>query len=262
MRMNRNWRRALLATAAACALPGIAEAQSAPAGAKVRPAPAATEGYGDEIVVTARKREESLQDVPISVQAFSSAELERSGIKDFSEIAYRVPGLKLSAERAVDTELFIRGIGSDIQGAGADGAVGIFLDGAYLSRGTGSLLDLYDLERVEVLKGPQGTLYGRNTTAGLINFITAKPTDSFEGNIKADLGNYQTYNIGGHISGLQRLKPAPRTARPGVAPLCSPFRNTPTPLTKTSRIPTEYWCGFSKVDRSPIVAGSNTTTSA
>ena len=60
---------------------------------------------------------------------------------------------------------------------------------------------IMDLERVEVLKGPQGTLYGRNTTAGLINFITAKPTDSFEGSISADLGNYQTWNIGGHLSG-------------------------------------------------------------
>ena len=124
MESTRALRWALLATVATLAAPAAAQAQAAPDDG--------VEASGDEIVVTARKREESLQDVPISVQAFSSAALERSGIKDFSEIAYRVPGLKLSAERAVDTELFIRGIGSDIQGAGADGAVGIFLDGAYL----------------------------------------------------------------------------------------------------------------------------------
>ena len=128
MRANRNLRWALLATVAACAAPGAALAQSAPDGA------AAT--AVDDIVVTARKREEALQDVPISVQVFGAAALEQAGIQDFSEIAYRVPGLKLSAERAVDTELFIRGIGSDIQGAGADGAVGIFVDGVYMSRGT------------------------------------------------------------------------------------------------------------------------------
>ncbi|WP_447750065.1 TonB-dependent receptor [Sphingopyxis fribergensis] len=192
MRINQNWRRALLATAAACALPGIAEAQSAPA---------ASEGYGDEIVVTARKREESLQDVPISVQAFSSAALERSGIKDFSEIAYRVPGLKLSAERAVDTELFIRGIGSDIQGAGADGAVGIFLDGAYLSRGTGSLLDLYDLERVEVLKGPQALRFGKSVVGGLINYVTKKPGKDFEGRFEATYGNYDKLDVAASVRG-------------------------------------------------------------
>ena len=162
MGSNRNMRWALLATVAAYAMPGAALAQSVPADA-------VEASSGDEIVVTARKREESLQDVPISVQAFSSAALEQAGIKDFSEIAYRVPGLKLSAERAVDTELFIRGIGSDIQGAGADGAVGIFVDGAYMSRGTGSLLDLYDLERVEVLKGPQALRFGKSVVGGLIN---------------------------------------------------------------------------------------------
>jgi iron complex outermembrane receptor protein len=196
--MNRNWRCVLLATAAAGALPGIAAAQSAPTDAK---APAATEGYGDEIVVTARKREESLQDVPISVQAFSSAALERSGIKDFSEIAYRVPGLKLSAERAVDTELFIRGIGSDIQGAGADGAVGIFLDGAYLSRGTGSLLDLYDLERVEVLKGPQSLRFGKSVVGGLINYVTKKPGKEFEGRFEASYGNYDKLDAAASVRG-------------------------------------------------------------
>lgn len=117
MKSTRTMRGALLVTAAAFAVPGLAHAQAATDGAVEASA-------NDEIVVTARKREESLQDVPISVQAFSGAALEQAGIKDFSEIAYRVPGLKLSAERAVDTELFIRGIGSDIQGAGADGAVG------------------------------------------------------------------------------------------------------------------------------------------
>lgn len=173
MESTRALRWALLATVATLAAPAAAQAQAAPDDG--------VEASGDEIVVTARKREESLQDVPISVQAFSSAALERSGIKDFSEIAYRVPGLKLSAERAVDTELFIRGIGSDIQGAGADGAVGIFLDGAYLSRGTGSLLDLYDLERVEVLKGPQALRFGKSVVGGLINYVTKRPGNEFEG---------------------------------------------------------------------------------
>lgn len=197
MRMNRNWRRALLVTAAACALPTVAEAQSAPTDNESVSGAA----LGDDIVVTARKREESLQDVPISVQAFSSAALERAGIKDFSEVAYRVPGLKLSAERAVDTELFIRGIGSDIQGAGADAAVGIFVDGVYLSRGTGSLLDLYDLERVEVLKGPQALRFGKSVVGGLINYVTKKPGDTFEGRFEATYGNYNRLDVAASVRG-------------------------------------------------------------
>ncbi|MDX8359079.1 TonB-dependent receptor [Sphingopyxis terrae] len=191
-RGNLRW--ALLATAAAQLTPATAFAQSAPD-------EAAAAAPGDEIVVTARKREESLQDVPISVQAFSSAALERAGIKDFSEVAYRVPGLKLSAERAVDTELFIRGIGSDIQGAGADAAVGIFVDGAYLSRGTGSLLDLYDLERVEVLKGPQALRFGKSVVGGLINYVTKKPGDTFEGRFEATYGNYNRLDVAGSVRG-------------------------------------------------------------
>lgn len=193
MKSKRALRCALLATVAGFASPAAVQAQTAPDDA--------VEATGDEIVVTARKREESLQDVPISVQAFSSAALERSGIKDFSEIAYRVPGLKLSAERAVDTELFIRGIGSDIQGAGADGAVGIFLDGAYLSRGTGSLLDLYDLERVEVLKGPQALRFGKSVVGGLINYVTKKPGNEFEGRFEATYGNYDKLDVAASVRG-------------------------------------------------------------
>src|SRR3546814_9274150 len=95
----------------------------------------------------------------------------------------------------------LRGIGFNTINLSATSTVGTYVDEvayAYPIMNTGPVMDL---ERVEVLKGPQGTLYGRNTTAGLINFLTAKPTDSFEGSIKADLGNYQTYNIGDHIFG-------------------------------------------------------------
>jgi iron complex outermembrane receptor protein len=194
MGLNLNFRWALLASVAVTAAPGTAFAQSAPA----RAVEAAS---GDEIVVTARKREESLQDVPMSVQAFGAEALQQAGIKDFSEIAYRVPGLKLSAERAVDTELFIRGIGSDIQGAGADAAVGIFLDGMYMPRGTGSLLDLYDLERVEVLKGPQALRFGKSVVGGLINYVTKKPGDEFEGRFEATYGNYNKMDVAASVRG-------------------------------------------------------------
>lgn len=187
-----------LSGVAALLLPGAAIAQDAPtAGSEASAAPFSA----SEIVVTARKREESLQDVPLSVQAFSGAALQQAGIRDFAEIAYRVPGLKLSAERAVDTELFIRGIGSDIQGAGADAAVGIFVDGVYMSRSTGSLIDLYDLERVEVLKGPQALRFGKSVVGGLINYITKKPTKDFEGTVEATYGNYNKVDVAAAVRG-------------------------------------------------------------
>lgn len=193
MTFARTPRCLLLATAATILSPSAAFAQDTAAKEEA--------GTGGEIVVTARKREESLQDVPISVQAFGSEALAQAGIKDFSEIAYRVPGLKLSAERAVDTELFIRGIGSDIQGAGADGAVGIFVDGVYMSRGTGSLVDLYDLERVEVLKGPQALRFGKSVVGGLINYVTKKPGDTLEGSLEGTYGNYNKIDVAGAVSG-------------------------------------------------------------
>lgn len=193
MTFARTPRCLLLATAATILSPSAAFAQDTAAKEEA--------STGGEIVVTARKREESLQDVPISVQAFGSEALAQAGIKDFSEIAYRVPGLKLSAERAVDTELFIRGIGSDIQGAGADGAVGIFVDGVYMSRGTGSLVDLYDLERVEVLKGPQALRFGKSVVGGLINYVTKKPGDTLEGSLEGTYGNYNKIDVAGAVSG-------------------------------------------------------------
>lgn len=173
-----------------------------PAGAFAQDTAASDEASADgDIIVTARKREESLQDVPISVQAFGADALASAGIKDLSEVAYRVPGLKLSAERAVDTELFIRGIGSDTQGAAADSAVGIFVDGVYLSRGSGSLVDLYDLERVEVLKGPQSLRFGKSVVGGLFNYVTKRPGDTFEGRFEATYGTYDKIDVAGAVRG-------------------------------------------------------------
>ncbi len=191
---DRRW--TLLASVTALSSPGVALAQTTSSATAQE-----VEASDTEIVVTARKREESLQDVPVSVQAFGSEALAQAGIKDFAEIAYRVPGLKLSAERAVDTELFIRGIGSDIQGAGADGAVGIFIDGVYMPRGTGSLVDLYDLERVEVLKGPQALRFGKSVVGGLVHYITKKPTDILEGSVEASYGNYNKVDLAAAVRG-------------------------------------------------------------
>lgn len=183
----------LLATA--CMTPAMASAQTA------NNESVESGSSNGEIVVTARKKEETLQDVPLSLQAFSSEELERKNLTDFSDIAGQVPGLELSLERAVDAQIFLRGIGSSLQSAGADNAVGIFLDGVFMSRNSGALLDLYDLERVEVLKGPQSLVYGKNVVGGLINYVTKKPGDIFEGSVEAGYGNYDQFGLAGSVRG-------------------------------------------------------------
>jgi len=182
----------------------MATGSMAPAMAMAQPADTDSDGAtsdGNVIVVTARKKEESLQDVPLSLQAFSSEELERRNLTDFNDIAGQVPGLELSLERAVDAQIFLRGIGSSLQSAGADNAVGIFLDGVFMSRNSGALLDLYDLERVEVLKGPQSLVYGKNVVGGLINYVTKKPGDEFEGSVEGAYGNYDQMGLAGSVRG-------------------------------------------------------------
>ncbi len=155
----------------------------------------------EEIIVTARRREESLQAVPVSVQAFSAETLERNNILNFEDIASRTPGMVYSFSSGVDNEIFMRGIGTDIQGAAADNSVGIFVDGIYMPRSTGTQLGLYDLERVEVLKGPQSLRFGKNVVGGLIHYVTKKPTDEFEGDLSATLGDYNEVNIAASARG-------------------------------------------------------------
>lgn len=162
----------------------------------------ARSGGVDTIIVTARRKAESLQDTPVSVTAFTSAMIERNGIVDINDIALRTPGLSYGnyGDEKL-SPLSLRGVIGDSGSAGADPAVGIYLDEVFLGQGAGATLDLFDLETVEVLRGPQGTLFGRNTIGGLIHYRTAKPTDDFEAYVDLELGDYGRRRIGGAVSG-------------------------------------------------------------
>ena len=129
----------------------------------------------EEVVVTATKRAESVQDIPIAVTAFTGEQLEEAGVKDIRDIAAQTPGLQIKSRGETEGSVFIRGIGSVAPGIGADPAVGIYIDGLYASRGTNATAAFFDIERVEVVKGPQGTLFGRNASSGAISIITRKP---------------------------------------------------------------------------------------
>ena len=143
----------------------------------------------EEVVVTAQKRSESLRDVPISVVSLTSIALESSNIKTFTDIGFAVPGLRLSQFpfSPLQTRLFIRGIGNiDVQ-VTQDPAVGMYVDGVYVARSTGLAFELGEVERVEVLRGPQGTLYGRNTTGGAINIVNKTSARGVERRVRRQL---------------------------------------------------------------------------
>ena len=162
---------------------------------------AETEAAPGEIIVTAQRRAESLNDVAMAVQAVDADTLQALRVTDVRDLTAVAPSFTVSQSYQGVPTYTLRGIGFNTINLSATSTVGTYVDEvayAYPIMNTGPVMDL---ERVEVLKGPQGTLYGRNTTAGLMNFITAKPTDKFEGGLSVDLGNYDTYNIGGHISG-------------------------------------------------------------
>jgi len=155
----------------------------------------------EEIVVTATHREESIQDVPISITAMSSEELDAAGIFDATTVALNVPGMQVAEFSPGQTLISIRGISSVDDGAGLDNSVALFLDGVYIGRQAGINFDMFDLERIEVLKGPQGTLFGRNAIAGAINVITSKPEDEFGGKAAVTVGNEGILRYQGLITG-------------------------------------------------------------
>lgn len=160
------------------------------------------QGVLEEVVVTATRRAESLQDVSVSVSAFTESDLEKLGVISLDRVARVTPGLYFrEAQSMKSSTTTIRGIAPVSGSAGADPSVGYYIDDVYLGNNVGSVIDLYDVERIEVLRGPQGTLYGRNTIGGVISVTSKRPTDEFEGKFNAQLGNYNFQRYFGTVSG-------------------------------------------------------------
>lgn len=155
----------------------------------------------DEVKVSARHREESAQQVPIALSVLDGGQLNDAGIYRTEDMQQRVPSLLVSVPNARYTSYGIRGLGSSSFNDGIDGSVGVFLDGVYLGRQGMSLYDLVDLQRVEVLRGPQGTLYGKNTSAGAINISSRAPTFEPEGSAEVSFGEYGLRQYRGTVSG-------------------------------------------------------------
>ena len=146
----------------------------------------------EEIVVTAQKREQSIYDVPVAISAFSPETIERQGITDLVDLGKFVPNLNVtgfSAGHTSSANPFIRGIGLQDHLITTEPGVGVYVDGIYLGRQVGQNWNLTNIERVEVLRGPQGTLYGRNSIGGAINIITRKPGDEEGGKVSLMAGS-------------------------------------------------------------------------
>ncbi|ANY19203.1 Pesticin receptor precursor [Tsuneonella dongtanensis] len=173
-------------------------AYAAPVSAQDQAAdPAAEEANDGEIIVTARRREERLQDVPIAVTAISGAALEAVGAIDITDVQNQAPNVTLENSRGTNSTLtaFIRGVGQQDPVSGFEAGVGIYLDDVYLNRPQAGVLDIYDVERVEVLRGPQGTLYGRNTIGGAVKYVTKRLPQDFALKVRASYGTYDQADL-------------------------------------------------------------------
>lgn len=196
-------RSALFCTAAVLtvAIPAAAQAQEFE---EAQPATSASEDtfQGNEIVVTATKREQTLQDVPVAVTVTTAQVIERAFIRDIKDLATVVPSLRVGErQNANNTNFFIRGFGNGANNAGIEPSVGVFIDGVYRSRSAAQIADLPDVERIEVLRGPQSTLFGKNASAGVISIVTQKPKFDFGGNVEASYGNFDAMIVKGVITG-------------------------------------------------------------
>jgi iron complex outermembrane receptor protein len=162
-----------------------------------------TPAAGDQletILVTAQKRSESLQDVPLSVTAFGENQIESQRLFNINEIARQTPSFIISGITPSQPVLTIRGVGSTDPEAGSDRSVVPFVDEIYVGRTSAATFDIFDLERVEVLRGPQGTLFGRNVSGGAINITTAKPQDEYDAKLEATVGNYDRTELRGMVN--------------------------------------------------------------
>ena len=176
------------------AAPAAAQDKTSATGDEVADEAVAEEGV---IYVTARRREERLIDVPLSVTALSGEDLVKQGVQDLTQIAQQVPNTTLEVSRGTNTTLtaFIRGVGQQDPVAGFEAGVGLYVDDVYLNRPQAAVLDVYDVERIEVLRGPQGTLYGRNTIGGAIKYVTANLPDDTSVKVRGTYGSYDQADL-------------------------------------------------------------------
>ena len=186
----------------------IALLYASPALAQETPAPATptqeeiAPSDSDDIIVTATKREQTLQDVPISVSVTSSATIEKAQIRDLIDLQSVVPSLKVAQFNAAgQTNFIVRGFGNGNGNDGIESSVGVFIDGVYRSRSASALDDLPEIERVEVLRGPQSTLFGKNVSAGAISIITKRPSFDWGGKAEITVGNYSQMQTKATITG-------------------------------------------------------------
>ena len=166
--------------------------------------------------------------MPIAVTAYSGAQLEREGAIDITDIGDTTPNVTLEASRGTNSTLtaFIRGVGQQDPVAGFEQGVGIYLDDVYLNRPQGAVLDIYDVERIEVLRGPQGTLYGRNTIGGAIKYVTRRLPDEFDFRARANIGTYGQKDVVDHRFAIRSSTWFPHR-RFGCAPDARRLRREP-----------------------------------
>ena len=169
---------------------------------ETQPTRSAEEGAIEEVMVTAERRSQNLQDVPVSITALSGGAIEQLGLRTSVDVAAQVPNLTIKQSFAASVpQIFLRGVGINDPNANANGAIGLYVDEVNLVSPMALTFQLFDTERVEVLRGPQGTLYGRNTTGGAMNFISRKPTQEFEGYGTLAYGRFQSLRAEGSVSG-------------------------------------------------------------
>lgn len=166
------------------------------------PGYALAQGVLEEITVTAQKREQSIQDVGISITAYSGEQLRQLGFEESSDIASMTPGVHLSGNNGGQKTLFtIRGVTQNDFNDHTEAPVAVYIDDGYVAFGQGQVFGMFDLERVEVLKGPQGTLFGRNATGGLVHYISKGPTRELEGYAETTYGSYDQIRVESAVSG-------------------------------------------------------------
>ncbi len=191
------------AVALLAATPAFAQTSGATAAPAQQTTPDASTSTDDsDIIVTATKREKTLLDTPVAVSVTSGSTIEQAQIRDLKDLQSVVPSLRVNQlQSSANTNFIIRGFGNGANNAGIEPSVGVFIDGVYRSRSAAQIADLPNLKRVEVLRGPQSTLFGKNASAGIISIVTAEPAFKFGGSAEATYGNYNAVVLKANVTG-------------------------------------------------------------